>query len=100
MRSTSPASGLLTGESIIVARDWKKTDTQEAAFLHARESGRLRGFTTVLGPGADVFHYNHFHLDLAMHGDLDWPAPYCRPDPPPDLQRPPRRRRLAAGPRR
>ena len=49
-------------------RDWKKTGTQEAAFLREVHAGACQHFTTVLGPGADVFHYNHFHLDLAMHG--------------------------------
>jgi len=40
----------------------------------------------VLGPGADVFHYNHFHLDLAMHGATNTgPRRYCKPIPSPDL---------------
>ena len=37
---------------------------------------RLRQFTTVLGPGANIFHYNHIHVDLAMHGNTsDGPSP-------------------------
>ena len=73
-------------------RDWKRTDTQEAAFLHEAHAGACQHFTTVLGPGADVFHYNHFHLDLAMHGATNTgPRRYCKPRPPPDLLPPPGR---------
>ena len=65
---------------------------QEAAFLREVHAGACQHFTTVLGPGADVFHYNHFHLDLAMHGSTSTgPRRYCRPNPPPDLQPPPAR---------
>ncbi len=65
---------------------------QEAAFLREVHAGACQHFTTVLGPGADVFHYNHFHLDLAMHGSTSTgPRRYCRPNPPPDLQPPPGR---------
>jgi hypothetical protein len=46
----------------------------------------------VLGPGADPFHYNHFHLDLAMHGATNTgPRRYCKPQPSPDLLPPPPR---------
>ncbi len=55
------------------------TDTQEAAFLREAQAGACGLFTTVLGPGADPFHYNHFHLDLAMHGRTNTgPRRYCR----------------------
>jgi hypothetical protein len=33
-------------------------------------------FSTVLGPGADMFHYDHFHFDLARHASG---RSYCRP---------------------
>ena len=43
-------------------------------------------------PGADPFHYNHFHLDLAMHGRTNTgPRRYCRPKPAQDLLPPPGR---------
>jgi hypothetical protein len=39
-----------------------------------------------LGPGADVFHYNHIHLDLANHGSTDTgPRRICKPTPAPNL---------------
>ena len=78
--------GLADGRHIVIVRDWKKTDTQEGAFLREAHAGACGYFTTVLGPGADVFHYNHFHLDLAMHGRTNTgPRRYCRPTPSPNL---------------
>jgi hypothetical protein len=77
---------LADGREIDFVRDWKKTDTQEAAFLHEVHAGACQYFTTVLGPGADVFHYNHIHLDLANHGSTDTgPRRICKPTPAPDL---------------
>ena len=76
---------LADGRSIVIVQDWKKTDTQESAFLHEAHAGACQHFTTVLGPGADVFHYNHFHLDLAMHGSTNTgPRRYCKPTPEPE----------------
>ena len=81
---------LADGREISIVRDWKRTDTVEATFLREVHAGACQHFTTVLGPGADVFHYNHFHLDLAMHGQTNTgPRRYCRPEPPPGLQPPP-----------
>jgi hypothetical protein len=81
---------LADGRIISVVADWKKTDSQESAFLHEAHAGACQHFTTVLGPGADVFHYNHFHLDLAMHGSTSTgPRRYCKPAPAPELLPPP-----------
>jgi hypothetical protein len=81
---------LADGHEIVIVNDWKKTDTQESAFLHETHAAACQQFTTVLGPGADVFHYNHFHLDLAMHGATNTgPRRYCRPTPAPNLIPPP-----------
>jgi hypothetical protein len=77
---------LADGRSIVIVKDWKRTDSQESAFLHEAHAGACQHFTTVLGPGADVFHYNHFHLDLAMHGATNTgPRRYCKPTPSPNL---------------
>src|ERR1700690_3346 len=77
---------LADGREIVIVRDWKKTDSQEAAFLREVHAGACQHFTTVLGPGADVFHYNHLHLDLAMHGSTSTgPRRYCKPAPAPSL---------------
>jgi hypothetical protein len=81
---------LADGRDIVIVRDWKRTDTQESAFLQEAHAGACQHFTTVLGPGADVFHYNHFHLDLAMHGATNnGPRRYCKPTPSPNLLPPP-----------
>ena len=77
---------LADGRLISVVGDWKKADTQESAFLHEVHAGACQHFTTVLGPGADVFHYNHIHMDLAMHGQTNTgPRRYCKPTPAPSL---------------
>jgi hypothetical protein len=84
--------GLADGRKIVILRDWRRTDTQEAAFLREAEGGACGLFRTVLAPGADAFHYNHIHLDLAMHGRSDTGLRrYCRPKPSPDLLPPPPR---------
>src|SRR5271155_5380220 len=77
---------LADGREIDFVHDWKKTDSQEGAFLHEAHAGACQHFTTVLGPGADVFHYNHIHLDLANHGSTNTgPRRICKPTPAPDL---------------
>ena len=83
---------LADGREISIVRDWKKSDTQESAFLREAHAAACQHFTTVLGPGADVFHYNHFHLDLANHGTTNTgPRKYCKPSPAPNLLPPPGR---------
>lgn len=83
---------LANGREISIVRDWKQTDTQESAFLREVHAGACQYFTTALGPGADIFHYNHFHFDLAMHGSTNTgPRRYCRPNPSPNLLPPPDR---------
>ena len=77
---------LADGREIDFVHDWKTTDSQEAAFLHEAHAGACQYFTTVLGPGADAFHYNHIHLDLANHGSTDTgPRRICKPTPAPEL---------------
>jgi hypothetical protein len=43
------------------AKDLPEADQ---AFLDAVRASACGPFTTVLGPGSDEFHYNHFHVDL------------------------------------
>ena len=89
---------LADGRRITVVHDWTRGDEQTQAFLRDVHAGACKSFTTVLGPGANVFHYNHIHVDLAMHGgssrglrhickpvpDASVPAPRIDrlPDPP------------------
>jgi hypothetical protein len=52
------------GREISVVRDWGRGGPAERAFLQAAFAGACAEFDTVLGPGSDPFHYNHFHIDL------------------------------------
>lgn len=73
---------LADGREISVVKEWKQGDAQTKAFLRDVHAGACHYFTTVLGPGADIFHYNHIHVDLAMHGNTSTgPRRYCKPAP-------------------
>lgn len=48
-----------------VVRVGAATDLKEAGFMLAVRLAACGPFTTVLGPGADADHADHFHLDLA-----------------------------------
>ncbi|OJY38939.1 MAG: extensin, partial [Rhizobiales bacterium 65-9] len=54
------------GREIVVKTGWRGAP-DEQQFLRQVFVNSCRYFTTVLGPGADMFHYDHFHLDLARH---------------------------------
>jgi hypothetical protein len=57
---------LADGREVTVVGGWRGApDEQE--FLREVFVGACGYFKTVLGPGSDAFHYNHFHLDLARH---------------------------------
>lgn len=58
---------LADGRAISVKDGWYGS-AAERAFLRAVHGGACDVFTTVLGPEADAFHRDHFHLDLARHG--------------------------------
>jgi hypothetical protein len=71
---------LASGREIVVLRAWWNGSPNERAFLHEALAAACGEFYTVLGPGADRYHSNHFHLDLlltnARHG-----RHYCSPPP-------------------
>lgn len=58
---------LADGTTLTVKRDWRGID-RNARFLKAVNRQACKYFTTVLGPGGDKYHQDHFHLDLARHG--------------------------------
>ena len=65
------------GRQLTVVKGWRGApDEQE--FLREVFVGACRYFTTVLGPGSDTFHHDHFHLDLARH-DLRGERRFCKP---------------------
>jgi hypothetical protein len=59
---------LADGRRISYVRDWTHGDPQTQAFLRDLHGGACDRFSTVLSPGSNPFHYNHMHVDLAMHG--------------------------------
>jgi hypothetical protein len=54
---------LADGHRISVQYGWHGTP-EEQGFLHDVQGGACRDFTTVLAPGANIYHYNHIHVDL------------------------------------
>ena len=58
---------LADGRVVNLKRGWRGT-RDERGFLRDVHRGACRIFSTVLGPNADRFHHDHFHLDLARHG--------------------------------
>lgn len=59
---------LADGRLVTVKAGWWGEDPTERAFLRAVHGGACNTFSTVLGPLADAYHRDHFHLDLARHG--------------------------------
>ncbi|HEV2559929.1 MAG TPA: extensin family protein [Microvirga sp.] len=68
---------LADGREVTVLKGWKGNQ-QEQEFLREVFVGACRYFNTVLGPGADMFHYDHFHIDLARH-DPRGERAICKP---------------------
>lgn len=57
---------LSDGRVVTVKKNWRGP-RGAALFLRDVHDGACRLFTTVLGPKADRYHHDHFHLDLAQH---------------------------------
>ncbi len=57
---------LADGHRISVQFGWRGTP-EEQGFLHDVQLAACQEFTTVLAPGANVYHYNHIHVDLMRH---------------------------------
>jgi hypothetical protein len=68
---------LADGNIVTVKGGWRGSQ-QEQGFLRDVLHGACQRFKTVLGPGADALHYDHFHFDLARH-DARGTRRYCRP---------------------
>ena len=60
------------GEVVTVLNGWRKNPSQKQ--LTKIWHGACGPFGTVLGPNADRYHRDHFHLDTARHRR----GPYCR----------------------
>jgi hypothetical protein len=71
---------LSDGQEITVVKGWWRGSARERAFLNEAFAGACAEFYTVLGPGSDRYHYNHFHLDLLVT-NVSKGRHYCRPQP-------------------
>jgi hypothetical protein len=61
-------SGFVLADGRVVSvRDGWSGEWAERSFLRSVHAGSCRIFTTVLSPGYDSLHEDHFHLDLARH---------------------------------
>ena len=84
------------GRNITVKDGWRGSP-HEQSFLREVFIGACEHFSTVLGPGADAFHYDHFHVDMARRASG---KPVCRPvikyTPRPDLPPPDPARNIMA----
>ena len=81
---------LRSGRTLNIQRDWSSSDDQTRAFLREAHGGACNVFTTVLGPGSNSFHENHYHLDLARHGSsARGSRAICKPVPERLLPAPP-----------
>ncbi|NJL07659.1 MAG: extensin family protein [Methylacidiphilales bacterium] len=66
----------LADERVISVRDhWTRGTPEEKGFLREVAGAACRRFTTVLGPGSNIFHYDHIHVDLAQRKSRD----ICKP---------------------
>lgn len=70
---------LSDGRTVTIAKGWNG-DNQEQVFLREIFTGACDLFTTVLGPGFNALHYDHFHVDLAKH-NKDFTKRVCNPKP-------------------
>lgn len=64
----------LEDETVIDVRAWRR-GSPEGMFLAALRKAACGPFKTVLGPGSDADHADHFHFDLA---ERSRGATYCR----------------------
>jgi hypothetical protein len=71
---------LADGQEITVVKGWWRGTAREKAFLREAFAGACAEFYTVLGPGSDRHHYNHFHVDLLVT-NVSKGRHYCRPQP-------------------
>ena len=65
---------LADGHEIVVLTDWYGGSSADQSFLRAVRGEACGPFHTVLGPGSDAEHKNHFHLDLQHERSG---GPYC-----------------------
>jgi hypothetical protein len=73
------------GREVELKTGWKGKP-EERGFLRAVHAAACERFSTVLAPGADMFHYDHIHVDLARRSSgrgICKPGPMTLPTPAP-----------------
>jgi hypothetical protein len=65
------------GREVEFKTGWKGRP-EERGFLRAVHAAACERFSTVLAPGADMFHYDHIHVDLARRASG---RNICKPEP-------------------
>ncbi|MGL5139224.1 MAG: extensin family protein [Beijerinckiaceae bacterium] len=94
---------LQDGSVVTILKGWKGSEPEQY-FLRDVHAGACKHFATVLGPGADAYHYDHLHMDLARHGrrgDRSICRPFPQATPPSDgmpMSDPARGNPMAQGP--
>ncbi len=71
------------GREVEFKKGWKGRP-EEQGFLRSVHAAACERFSTVLAPGADMFHYDHIHVDLARRASgraVCKPAPMTMPAP-------------------
>ncbi len=72
---------LSDGHVITVLNGWNRGSPRDRAFLREAFTGACNEFYTVLGPGADRHHANHFHMDLLVSNVTKGGRHFCQPRP-------------------
>jgi hypothetical protein len=67
---------LADGRKVSVKDGWNGAP-EESGFLHDVHGSACQVFSTVLGPGYNIYHYDHIHVDLMRRASGRTP---CRPD--------------------
>jgi hypothetical protein len=62
-RASDAEFTLADGHRVGVQYGWRGAP-EEQGFLHDVQLAACESFSTVLAPGANVYHYNHIHVDL------------------------------------
>ena len=60
---------LASGDRLSVT---ESQDSAKVALLSALRRASCGWFTTILGPGTDAAHADHWHLDIQQHGSSDY----------------------------
>lgn len=62
------AAFILADGRVVTVKDGWHGRPEEQGFLRDVQGGACEQFTTVLAPGSNRFHYDHFHVDLKRRG--------------------------------